>query len=203
MSADALQDNLCLEDYSFQQENDEHDDQHAEQDNNSDQEHIDMLEDKGSKDKGQQRELEIKDIIQGKALKYIGVTDLKSINPKESTLIISSSAIKCTKILSDLSYLKKKIGKLFAKHLKFNEQLEQLQQEPRKINVGTPNRILKLWKFLKTKKLKVIIDMSKDLKGFSILDIKDTRKDLLHLLDNLSSSDCKCRVFILSDFEDV
>jgi hypothetical protein len=131
-------------------------------------------------------------VLKEKGLKYIGtINDYNRLNPKENTLIIAASALKCTSILSDLKYLKRKIGKLFSRHLKVQDQTRKLQENATKVNVGTPNRILKLLDQIKIKK--VIIDTSRDAKGFSILDLKDTRKDLLDLLDNLDKS---VRIFI-------
>ena len=120
----------------------------------------------------------------------------------KNILIISASAIKCTRILSNLVFLERKIGKLFAKHLKIQDQIQSLKQNLKKsetsLNVGTPNRLLKLSKFLDLERLDVIIiDMSLDVKKFSILDLKDTRRDLSTFLLGLQKQDIQ--VYELKD----
>ncbi len=195
MSADSLQDNLLFEE-TFPHESLTLDDASLALDDAPvldqvlDQDVKQEKQEKQEKEK-QEKEKQIKELLLEKEnLKYIGkINDYKRLNPKENTLIIAASALKCTSILVELKYLKRKIGKLFSRHLKLSDQLLMLEH-PSKINVGTPNRILKLINSLSIKK--VVIDLSSDKKGFSILDLKDTRRDLLDLLDNLD----RARVFI-------
>lgn len=89
--------------------------------------------------------------------------------------------------------------KLFSKHMKPNEQVKALSKfHPKKsgskllnVYLGTPNRILKLLELdgIKlTSSLKyVVLHCKRNMKNFTIFDIKDTRKDLVDLMKKLKS----------------
>jgi len=97
-------------------------------------------------------------------------------------LILTFSAIRATEIVKTLGEFRKliKIGKLFAKHIKLEEQKQFLDNYPVRIVVGTPNRVGKLinWGTLNLDKCKLLlIDLSKNAKNQTIFDIKDTTID--------------------------
>lgn len=77
------------------------------------------------------------------------------------------------------------MAKLFAKHIKVSEQTDVLERQFHPIAVGTPGRIKKL---LEVDALSlqhtthVIIDMEKDKKTMTILELKDTAKEMVDLL---------------------
>jgi len=104
-------------------------------------------------------------------------------------LIIAASAIRCVGIIKHLQDLHQqcKIGKLFAKHFKLEEQQKLLEEEFIKLAVGTPNRLEKL---VETKALRlddlslVVIDMFVDAKQKTIFEIPEVRKDLFLFLEN-------------------
>ena len=138
----------------------------------------------------------IKDFISSYSnLNYIGTHNLTQFikeNKHSHSIIISSSALKCTRILKNLKDLGKKIGKLFSKHLKIKDQFIFLKKVKPSIIVGTPNRLLKLYESLYMEKLEFIfLDLGLDLKQLSILDIKDTRNDLIKFLDKCQEYEIK------------
>jgi len=74
--------------------------------------------------------------------------------------------------------------KLFAKHLKISDQLKELAK-PVSIGVGTPNRIQQLISqgaLSLTHCRVVMIDLTENVKRQTILDVKDTKADLLSVL---------------------
>jgi protein CMS1 len=77
------------------------------------------------------------------------------------------------------------IGRLFAKHLKVADQTEQLSKIFHPIVVGTPGRLKKL---LEMDALSLehtthlVFDMQKDKKNMTVLDVKDTAKECMDLL---------------------
>jgi len=100
-------------------------------------------------------------------------------------LVICEAASRSMELIVNIKEFGKfcKIGKLFAKRVKINEQSRFLCSNPTSIVVGTPNRMTKLSDMgsLKLYRLKhVIIDISyRNAKNFNILEQHDTRVDLL------------------------
>lgn len=116
---------------------------------------------------------------------------------KIRTLIFCPSAIRCAQIYKKYRPSGIKMVKLFAKHLKIKDQIEFLKTRP-KVNVGvaTPARlvqIISLDRELLNQLQNVIIDMSKDKKELTILDIKETRRDLYKFLERL---DIKVKIIL-------
>lgn len=78
------------------------------------------------------------------------------------------------------------MGKLFAKHIKVSEQAEQLERLFFPVSVGTPGRVKKLLEMdaLSLQHTKfIMIDMQKDKKQMTILELKDTAKEMAELLE--------------------
>ncbi|KAJ3317166.1 cms1 ribosomal small subunit [Boothiomyces sp. JEL0866] len=111
---------------------------------------------------------------------------------KLKVLIISSSALRCLEIYKEVREKAKTI-KLFARHLKINDQIESLKKEPFLIGVGTPGRIRKIIEqdkdAIRTNRVEfVIVDGWIDSKNFNILDNNETREDTLHLVSLFKES---------------
>lgn len=100
-------------------------------------------------------------------------------------LIISSSAIRCVEILRSMKTLTTKChaAKLFAKHIKIEEQVSILKE---RVNIagGTPSRIKKLIEIdaLKLSRLSVLmLDMHKDAKGLTLFDVPQVSNEFWEL----------------------
>lgn len=115
-----------------------------------------------------------------------------SKNGAPVVIIVSPSAVRCVDMIRSLKSVGAhcKIGKLFAKHLKIEEQKELLNNNIIKIAVGTPARMEQLFDQgdLSIVDLKlIIIDMFVDQKGKTIFEIADTRAALFSFLQNSCS----------------
>ncbi|KAJ3253744.1 cms1 ribosomal small subunit [Boothiomyces macroporosus] len=111
---------------------------------------------------------------------------------KLKVLIISSSALRCLEIFKQVREKAKTI-KLFARHLKINDQIESLKKEPFLVGVGTPGRIRKIIEqdkdAIRVNRVEyVIVDNWVDSKNFNILDNNETREDTLHLVSLFKES---------------
>lgn len=100
-------------------------------------------------------------------------------------LIISSSAVRCVEILRGLKTLTTKChaAKLFAKHIKIEEQVSILKE---RVNIagGTPSRIKKLIEIdaLKLSRLSVLmLDMHKDAKGLTLFNVPQVSNEFWEL----------------------
>lgn len=100
-------------------------------------------------------------------------------------LIVCSAASRAADVINLISKdMKCKVGKLFAKHFKIQDQVIALRQHfP--IVVGTPNRLYKLIEMgaliLNDLKL-LLIDLELDLKSFSVLNLPGVSEDFYQLL---------------------
>ena len=99
-----------------------------------------------------------------------------------TVLVVSGNSNRACAIIKQLNGLglKLPIAKLFSRHMKVKQQKEMLANRGFACGVGTPNRILKLLdlEFLNLKRTKLIIlDMSRDLKGYHMLKQRDTAMD--------------------------
>ncbi|KAF0688101.1 Aste57867_20262 [Aphanomyces stellatus] len=120
----------------------------------------------------------------------------KGIKDKKSPilLIVCSSALRAVEVGKAIAVFKCHVAKLFAKHLKLSEQVDNLKRfHP--IAIGTPGRIKTLLE-MKALSLEctthVVLDMYRDSKNMSILELKDTAKDTVdcireHMLPALAS----------------
>jgi protein CMS1 len=73
-----------------------------------------------------------------------------------------------------------RVAKLFAKHLKVEEQVAELRAAPLCIGAGTPNRVAKLFELgaLTTERLRlVVLDVRLDAKRRTLLDVPETAAD--------------------------
>ncbi|KAF0708366.1 hypothetical protein AaE_013242 [Aphanomyces astaci] len=99
-------------------------------------------------------------------------------------LIVCSSALRAVEVGKAIAVFHCHVAKLFGKHLKLTEQVDMLKHfHP--IAIGTPGRIKTL---LEMKALSlahtthVVVDMHRDSKQMSILELKDTAKDTIDVL---------------------
>jgi len=105
-------------------------------------------------------------------------------------LIISSSAIRSAnvyKLVASLNSDRSRVAKLFAKHFKIKEQVSFLAQHHIRVAVGTPNRLNRLADLdaLDLGGLQyVMIDTTRDAKGFNVFDVKQIKDDLFELYKN-------------------
>ena len=97
--------------------------------------------------------------------------------------MLCGSAKRAVDLIREAKKLGAPVAKLFAKHMKIEEQVEGLEW-PHPIGVGTPGRVNKLFAtgHLGTPAV-VVIDMLPNVKKMTMLDIADTRKDLFELFE--------------------
>jgi hypothetical protein len=104
-----------------------------------------------------------------------------------TVLVISGNSNRACAIIKQLNGLglKVPIAKLFSRHMKVAQQKEMLANRGFACGVGTPNRVLKLldFEYLNLKRTQlVILDLSRDLKGYHMLKQRDTAMDTANLL---------------------
>ncbi|KAG7381541.1 cms1 ribosomal small subunit [Phytophthora pseudosyringae] len=100
-------------------------------------------------------------------------------------LILCSSALRCVEVIKHITSFKCRVAKLFAKHMKTDEQAKQLANNYLPIAVGTPARVKKLLEMgaLSLKHTThVVFDMEKDKKQLTVLELKDTATEMMDLL---------------------
>lgn len=110
-------------------------------------------------------------------------------------LVVTSGALRACEIAKSLAALHCRVGKLFSKNMSVSEQVSLLQSGSPPIVVGTPNRLRKIFYKQGGKDMKVgdgginlasvrmvLIDMKPDEKGFTVITLNDTKKDLVELL---------------------
>ncbi|KAL0085673.1 U3-containing 90S pre-ribosomal complex subunit-domain containing protein [Phycomyces blakesleeanus] len=127
-----------------------------------------------------------------------GVAGHKKLSKKPTelaspvALVLTHSAVRAVDLVRALKEFNEtaKIAKLFAKHLKVEEQVIFLEKYPIHIGVGTPNRINTLLEqgHLKLDRLElVIVDTERNAKRFNILDNDAVRGDIFSFLGNYIS----------------
>ncbi|XP_044298674.1 protein CMSS1 isoform X2 [Varanus komodoensis] len=104
-------------------------------------------------------------------------------------LVICSSALRCLELIKSITAFKGdgKIMKLFAKHIKIQEQMKMLEKSVIHVGVGTPGRIKALVEQdgLNLTPLKyLILDWNwRDQKLRRLVDIPEIRKETIELLE--------------------
>ncbi|KAL3693897.1 hypothetical protein R1sor_007548 [Riccia sorocarpa] len=118
-----------------------------------------------------------------------GPTDSEQENLREAgsptLLVFCSSAMRCIELLRGLNAFTKscKPVKLFAKHIKVDEQVTLLKEQVY-IAAGTPNRVRKLADLgaLAFGQLSlVLLDMHRDAKGLTLLTVPEVRAEFWEL----------------------
>ncbi|XP_055450239.1 protein CMSS1 isoform X1 [Psammomys obesus] len=123
----------------------------------------------------------------------------KTHNEKKSVLmlILCSSAVRALELIRSLTAFRgdAKVMKLFAKHIKVQEQVKLLEKRVVHLGVGTPGRIKELVKQdgLNLNPLKFLVfDWNwRDQKLRRMMDIPEIRKEVFELLDMGVFSLCK------------
>ncbi|KAL2634285.1 hypothetical protein R1flu_005764 [Riccia fluitans] len=100
-------------------------------------------------------------------------------------LVLCSSAVRCIELLRGLSVFTKscKPVKLFAKHIKVDEQVTLLKEQVY-IAAGTPNRVRKLadlGALAFEQSSIVLLDMHRDAKGLTLLSVPEVRDEFWEL----------------------
>ena len=197
MSADSLEDNFVIEDVLVSD---------VESDDSVQQEQKQKIEEKEPKKKNRYTALRAEDLgieaIEYSENSFITLLDklyeekdqplfVKS-HSKVKVLIVCSAALRCLEIIKELKSVPKlKIAKLFAKHMKVEEQIRALKKSPFLLAVGTPARILKILEeddqCIPLDKLEyLIIDGNfKNKKSMTIYDLLDTQMDLKKLTSHV------------------
>ncbi|KAL3882130.1 hypothetical protein ACJMK2_028501 [Sinanodonta woodiana] len=124
-------------------------------------------------------------------------------------LVLTSSALRAVQLNRQIEVFKGedcKCAKLFAKHMKLEEQQKFLKKAVCLAGIGTPNRVLSLLKsgHLKLEKLKaLVLDWNwRDVKQRRLVDVPEVRSDLFVLLQtklipHIKSSVSSCKIGIL------
>ena len=126
--------------------------------------------------------------IESRLKSVVAKKKLKGWKPIGSPMvvIVCISARRAVAVLKDLSGLKIRCGKFFAKHLSMEEQKEMLKKQSFAIAVGTPNRLKALCEpehgggkaamYLGKTNL-VLLDSHANQKGFTVCTLPDTAPD--------------------------
>lgn len=122
-------------------------------------------------------------ITTGMPLFRSALSELEAGSPL--VVVVCSSARRAATVINTISTEAKcKIGKMFAKHFKVQDQVVALRGTfP--IVVGTPNRLSKLVELgalSLSRAYVVLIDMAKDIKGYSVLNLPGVSGDLYSFL---------------------
>ncbi|KAF7729860.1 cms1 ribosomal small subunit [Apophysomyces ossiformis] len=120
-------------------------------------------------------------------------------------LVITHSAVRAVDLVRALKEFNQtaKIAKLFAKHMKVEEQIYFLEKQPIHLGVGTPNRIKALIEqgHLHLDRLElIVIDTERNAKRFNIFDNDNVRGDLFsllgsHIADRMQKGQTKLGLF--------
>ena len=102
-----------------------------------------------------------------------------------NVIILSASALRATDVIKHVSPFHCKVLKLFARHLKVEDQTELLAKQFHPLAIGTPGRVKKL---LEINALSLahtthlVIDMHRDSKNMTVLELKDTVKEVIDIV---------------------
>lgn len=133
--------------------------------------------------------------------KYCGINKKSKLEKGHPHIVILTlSAKRAVEIIRNLKNEKngfKKVGKLFAKHLKTENQLEDIKNNAFKAVVGTPNRLNKLLESVNflTKCQLIVIDGCRDSKTRTIFDIPECKDDLFSFLTNYFRNGMKLSIY--------
>mmetsp|Transcript_2385 Transcript_2385/g.3461 ORF Transcript_2385/g.3461 Transcript_2385/m.3461 type:complete len:294 (+) Transcript_2385:2631-3512(+) len=113
------------------------------------------------------------------------VSVIKSHMKKDTNrvLIVTRSALRACALNKEIAGdLRKPIAKLFAKHMKVEEQKAWLEANPLNIAVGTPNRLLKLAEIgsldnLFCARTLLVLDLDPDVKKYNLVTMPGVKSD--------------------------
>ncbi|CAM9207289.1 unnamed protein product [Choristocarpus tenellus] len=102
-----------------------------------------------------------------------------------TVLVVCSGARRCVKVIKALTAFRCQVLKLFAKHLKMDEQKTMLRKACFPLAVGTPGRMRQLANLgalqLSSATL-VVLDLEKDIKGRTVLNMEGVAQEMMGLL---------------------
>jgi len=112
-----------------------------------------------------------------------------------SVLVLCASSLRASQVLNRMKgLLRCPHIKLFAKHLKIQDQVEQLGRDPFPVAVGTPNRVRRLHELgaLSGGSLRlVLVDDALDSKQFSVRTLHDVREDFYSVMGQVVQRQCE------------
>ncbi|OLL23364.1 Protein CMSS1 [Neolecta irregularis DAH-3] len=115
------------------------------------------------------------------------------------TIVVSAAAIRVAELTREMRKMNAHVLKLFARHIKVEQQIRMLKSQPVAIAVGTPGRLMALVEqdaLLLDGIENVVVDTSHlDAKRRSIFDIPECGKDLLDLLYKMKPYKMKIILF--------
>ena len=121
-----------------------------------------------------------------------------------TVLVLCASSLRASQVFNRMKgLLRCPHIKLFAKHLKIQDQVEQLGKEHFPVAVGTPNRVLKLFELgaLSGDALQlVLVDNALDAKQFTVMTLNDVREDFFSVMGRMVQNRCEagsCRVALV------
>lgn len=128
--------------------------------------------------------------------------DTEECSPR--VVVVCSGARRGCDVIQILSkHYKCKVGKLFAKHFRIQDQIEVLNATDFPIVVGTPHRLHKLVEMGSlslSQTLLVVVDMCKDVKGFHVMSLCDTKNDFYTFMGTSCSKEKDhLRIALVSD----
>ncbi|GBG26299.1 Protein CMSS1 [Hondaea fermentalgiana] len=129
---------------------------------------------------------------------------------KSTVLLVTRSAVRACDLLKTLSVLQRPVGKLFAKHMKLDEQVKYLQGPGSALDVaiGTPNRLLKLAEasslsnFLSNPDAVIVFDLDRDVKNYHVLSMPAVGSDAFFFLRKFwlpQKAGSRAKIVIFSD----
>lgn len=114
-----------------------------------------------------------------------GAADAAPLGSSPQVLVVCIGATRAVALFPHLRRrLHCRVAKLFARHLKVEEQAKMLDEADFPVAIGTPNRFLKLIEHgaLSLDRLELVVfDMNRGPKGWNVLDFLDVRRDAAHL----------------------
>jgi len=112
-----------------------------------------------------------------------------------TVLVLCASSLRASQVFNRMKgLLRCPHIKLFAKHLKIQDQVEQLGKEHFPVAVGTPNRVLKLFELgaLSGDALQlVLVDNALDAKQFTVMTLNDVREDFFSVMGRVVQRRCE------------
>jgi hypothetical protein len=108
--------------------------------------------------------------------------------PRAKALVVTAAALRACALTKPLATLKRPIAKLFAKHMKAEEQASFMKKNAPTLAVGTPNRIQKLAQagalegFLADSSALLVFDLHEDVKGYQVLTLPVVSSDCFAFL---------------------
>mmetsp|Transcript_14682 Transcript_14682/g.20441 ORF Transcript_14682/g.20441 Transcript_14682/m.20441 type:complete len:283 (-) Transcript_14682:279-1127(-) len=131
--------------------------------------------------------------LSGRLRSALSMKKLKKWKPIGSPMVVvvCVSARRAVAVLKELSGLKVRAAKLFAKHMDVDQQKELLRQSAYGLAVGTPHRLRALCEKDEEEKKSalnfdqtqlVLLDSHTNPKGFTVCTLPDTAPDCMHFL---------------------